>query len=113
MAQEIPRGLRGSALAGLVPNLNGHQYEPRFIVFEQYWFYMILSGVLMGIIPIAKTVAIFGCLGALFEACLWGCYFIRTGRAKGYPGLKAWVNIQIRRRLMGVGRSAGRLGRPS
>ena len=113
MSREIKRGLRGKALAEQVPHLNGHQYEPRFIVFQQYWFYMIASAVLMGLIPVLKTVALIGILGTLFEASLWCFYFIKTGKVNGYPGLKAWLDIQLRRRLMGVGRSASRLGRPS
>lgn len=113
MSDEIPRGLRGPALAEYVPHLNGHQRSPRFIIFEPFWFYMILSGALMGLIPLLKTVALVGLLGACFEAILWAICFARTGKPTAYPGLAAWLDVQVRRRLMGVGRSASRLGRPS
>lgn len=112
MAIEYERNLRGKLLAKQVLNLNGHQNDIRFVFFNPIWFFMIISGILAGLIPLLKYVAIIGLLGALFELVVWIRYFIATKRFNAYPGLKPWLMIKVRRNLMTYGRSSGRLSEP-
>lgn len=112
MAVEYERNLRGKELARQVLHLNGHQEEVKFVFFQPAWFFMILSISLSGLVPLLKYVALAGLLGALFELALWSWYFARTRRFNGYPGLKPWLLIQVRRHFMHLGRSAGVLSKP-
>lgn len=112
MKDAIDRNLRGQELAAQVTHLNGHQNQIRFIIFQKCWFFMILSISLSGLISILKYVALFGVLGFCFEVVLWATYFIRHGSASAYPGLPAWFDVQIRRRVMALGRNASRFSRP-
>lgn len=106
------RNLRGNQLARQILQLNGHQRDVAFVFFHPVWCFMMLSATLSGFIPILAQVGVFGLLGALFELSVWLGYYIRTKRVTAYPGLRAWLSIQTRRRLMPLGRSAGSLSKP-
>jgi hypothetical protein len=112
VAVEYERNLRGRDLARQILHLNGHQDEPRFVFFEPVWFFMIISISLSGFISILTYVALLGVIGFAVELSIWGWYWYATGRYDGYPGLKSWLSVQVRRRLMTVGRSAGVLSKP-
>lgn len=109
---DYERNLRGNPLARQIQNLNGHQRELKFVFFEPAWCFMLFSGALSGLIPILSKVALLGLLGAMFEFCIWLGYFIRTRNIHAYPGLKSWLSIKVRRKLMPLGRSAGNLSKP-
>lgn len=112
MAIEYERNLRGKELAKQIINLNGHQQPARFIFFHPAWFFMMLTISISGLVSILSKVALAGLVGFLFELSIWSWYFVRTKDYRAYPGLKAWLSIQIRRYLMPLGRSAGTLSKP-
>jgi hypothetical protein len=109
---DYQRNLRGKHLAKETLYLNGHQDDIRFIAFEPIWFGFMLLGALSVVIPPLKYVFYLGLLGTGVEAALWAWYYLRTHNIKAYPGLRPWLDIQLRRRVMEGGRLGSRLGLP-
>lgn len=109
---EYQRNLRGKALAKEALYLNGHQNALRFVAFEPIWLAFMLAGSLSVVIPPVIYALYVGLLGTLLEIVLWCRYFLKTRNAKSYPGLLPWLDIQMRRHVMGSGRMGSRLGLP-
>ena len=109
---DYQRNLRGKQLAKETLYLNGHQDDLRFIAFEPIWFGFILLGALSVVISPLKYVLYLGLIGTGIEAILWSVYYLRTRNIKAYPGLRPWLDIQLRRHVMENGRLGSRLGLP-
>jgi len=109
---DYQRNLRGADLAKEVLHMNGHQDDVRFIAFEPLWLGLMLLGSLSVVIPPLIYVFYAGLLGTAVEIAVWGIYFARTRNPKAYPGIKAYLDIKLRRVIMEHGRIGSNLGRP-
>lgn len=109
---DYQRNLRGAALAKETLYLNGHQNDVKFLAFEPIWLGLMLAGSLSVVIPPLIYLLYIGLLGTALEVVLWLSYFIKTRNAKSYPGIRAWLDIQRRRKVMQSGRIGSKLGSP-
>lgn len=109
---DYQRNLRGKTLAKEVLYLSQHQNSLRFIAFEPIWLAFMFAGSLSVVIPPLIYILYAGMVGTFIEVGLWARYFIKTKNIKSYPGIRAWLDIKIRRHVMASGRLGSRLGLP-
>ena len=110
---DIPRNLRGAALAKEVHTLNGHQNELKFLAFHPIWFACLMTGSLTAVFPFLSFLLYIAGIGIIVEFSVWLMYFVKTRNISAYPGILTWLDIKKRRLVMNNSRLASRLGYPS